>query len=160
MNLTDDQVSEAIAAVMGIEYHQKRDKYLCDGCPSISMHKCDNCYEPYFDAFAPDGKRMNYDVIEYMEKEMDTVWSDYLTDQFYDRGNIEAFRNAHNPAKLVEWLYKELDNLDSWGHEKCWHTGFVDREQCKKCNGIGKVLTEKAKRFKAIIEMSQTEEVG
>jgi hypothetical protein len=59
-----------------------------------------------------------------------------------------------NPIHLVKYLY---DNLKDWGYEECpkcqgtnQYSGDNYTTQCF-C-GTGKVLTERAKRFKAVME--------
>jgi hypothetical protein len=158
MNLSDEKVSQAMAAVMGIEYHPKRDKYLCDGCPAIGRHKCDNCYEPYFDAHTPDGI---WQWKEYTEREMAEEWEIYLKEclsiatlricftDIVKETYAEAFTKQLSPRHLVKYLF---DNLDSWGYKNCWHTGYAEKANCLHCKDTGKVLTERASKFKAIVE--------
>jgi hypothetical protein len=165
MNLSDEKVSEAIAAVMGVCWHEmkssgwKNDQYLCA--------KCEKFYTAQFSAFTPDGI---FAWKSYMEKEMAKVWDDYIFSYMTEpivkvvdgtlpissiKPNRERLNDMLNPSNLVRYLY---DNLDSWGYEECEHyavncggsnackAGFIYPE----CDN-GKVLTEKARKFKAII---------
>jgi hypothetical protein len=167
MNLPKARVSEAIAAVMGIDVNRG---WWCEKCQSFIdgrqvtyQENHDNCGYPViylqFSAFTPDGI---WQWKSYMEKEMPGTWNRYgiyAGDEVIEMQGInvvKAYMFMFSTANFIQYLY---DNLDGWGYEKCWHTGFVDREQCQNCNGTGKVLTERAKKFKTIVEMSQKEEV-
>jgi hypothetical protein len=108
----------------------------------------------------------------YMEKEMPEEWNQYLW--YVAEGNVIGFDvmdkegitdseilNAQlNPHHLVKYLF---DNLDRWGYEElCPHYYFEDnickhpfKTTCQtytRCGGTGKVLSEKARKFKAIVE--------
>jgi hypothetical protein len=165
MNLSDEKVSEAIATLMGICWHE----WMIGGVNTLSTCSCGNtgypvretCSRDNFSSFTPDGV---FAWKAYMEKELPEEWRRWLQNIFADHGNcgfnlpnkLNDVLNAHH---LVRYLY---ENLDRWGYENCigCRSGYVtDNELCQNCEGTGKVLTEKARKFKTIIETSQKEEV-
>jgi hypothetical protein len=144
MNLSDNQVSQAIAAVMGLRFK---------GIPLL--------YDNTFSAFTPDGI---WQWKSWMEREMTKEWVRYCRAMRIPEHEGLPFCTAErivervlNPRNLVKWLY---DNLDQWGYVKCPCGGdgkvfnYDTRleETCPFCTGTRKVLTERAKRFKAIVE--------
>jgi hypothetical protein len=157
MNLSDEKVSQAIAAVMGYKpLIQKWDDgtievYIIDG-ESMGYPKSKK-----FSAFTPDGIRQ---WKSYMEREMREEWNGFLYEirelQFMnmETANITAVLNAQlNPHNLVSYLF---DNLDRWGYDICHNCGGSYQGgpalmSCDRCFE-GKVLTEKARKFKAIVE--------
>jgi hypothetical protein len=154
MNLSDNQVSQAIAAVMGICWHE----WKYSGLHRTYSFKCIKCgsYEiipiSHFTAFSPNGI---WQWKSWMEKEMPGEWGKYLRwiriGQHYKYLIDEDVLNAYlNPHLLVKYLF---DNLDSWGYKNCWHTGYAEKANCLHCKDTGKVLTERARKFKAIVEV-------
>jgi hypothetical protein len=152
-NLSDEKVSEAIAAVMGMCWHDfVHTNYLCK--------KCNKIFDPpkQFNAFTPDGV---FAWKGYMEKEMSEVWEEYLDRMIYcdDYALIttaHAIKEIFYPLNLVQYLF---DNLDGWGYRECPGAKDCQLVKCAypdvSCQGNGKtrvVLTEKARKFKMIWE--------
>jgi hypothetical protein len=155
MNLPDEKVSEAIAAVMGICDHIW---ITVSNTPLVTCKKCGikSRDASFWSAFTPDGI---WQWKSYLEKEMPTVWRMYCENTYFAKENTfidQIVNSILSPTKLVQYLF---DNLDGWGYRECstckgsglWRRGG-DKEFCISCSGTGKVLTEKAKRFKAIVE--------
>jgi hypothetical protein len=161
MNLSDEKVSQAMAELMGVCWHIDDPEFqdLSMPCP-----KCGQDFWTQFSAFTPDGI---FAWKSYMEKEMPEEWEKYIFIMF-DRNNyaIDIFNAQLNPHNLVDWLY---DNLEDWGYWECEYrtkcnektmagcTKYISRTDCfgewTGCeNGTGEVLTEKARKFKAIVE--------
>jgi hypothetical protein len=167
MSLSDNQVSQAIAAVMGICLHEwinseDPDEWttvVCEKC-KMESHRLDDLYGVnQFSAFAPGGI---WQWKSYMEREMPTVWRMYCENTYFVKENTfidQIVSSILNPRNLVEYLY---DNLDRWGWEECPDKNYGDgicitdsMLDCPVeggCHGTGKVLTEKARKFKTIVE--------
>jgi hypothetical protein len=169
-DLSDEQVSQAIAALMGICWHHD---YHADTLNRIiACIKCGNNYEIHgndqFTAHTPDGI---WRWKSYMEREMAEEWEDYLDNMAHETISVisrlqglqdivysETLNSMLNPLNLVQYLY---DNLDGWGYEECAKRTKNDVIDCyydtncdfiMNCHGTGKVLTEKARKFKTIVE--------
>jgi hypothetical protein len=170
-DLSDEKVSEALAAVMGVCVHE----WEYSGLHRTYSFKCIKCgsYEiipiVHFTAFSPDGI---WQWKAYMEKEMAEEWEMYLKEclsiatlricftDIVKETYAEAFTKQLSPRHLAGFLKKELDKQDGWGYEEryCDHCrkGSVQMHwthPCEQCGCIGgKVLTEKARKFKTIVE--------
>jgi hypothetical protein len=161
MDLSDDKVSQALAAVMEICWHKCTESSTCDKCdkyvdgwllsgPVETIYKI----KAQFSAFTPDDI---WQWKSYMKKEMPGEWERHLSIEWTKyQTETESFNAQHDPHNLVRYLY---DNLEDWGYEECEHyavncggsnackAGFVYPE-CEN----GNILTERAKRFKTIVE--------
>jgi hypothetical protein len=157
MNLSDKKVSEAIAAVVGVEYIQSRENE--DGI----------LFSASFSAFTPDSI---WQWKAYLKKEMPVIWVRYCRGMRIPEHEGLPFCTAErivervdNPHELVKWL---KNNLDGWGYEECkrcsgtktiYHNSDVGNRlveiDCPDCNGTGKVITEKGKRFKEVVEKGE-----
>jgi hypothetical protein len=165
MNLTDEKVSEAIAAVMGVCWHEPsfEDDNICAKCGfSANGYDYKDKLDDYqFSAFTPDGI---WRWKSYMEREMPAMWNDYLG-MSHDYGShvnlwdTEVLNNQLNSHNLVQYLF---DNLDGWGYKQCpvckgsvmvrVDSNDCYSVMCVNCSSTGKVLTEKARKFKMIWE--------
>jgi hypothetical protein len=157
MNLTDEKVSQAIAAVMGTCWHEWMDIKVtpfleCTHCKIVIT--ADKKWSRQFSAFTPDGI---WAWKEYMEREMPEEWGKYLNwiargihYDDYTSGNI---LNAQlNPHYLVEYLF---DHLDGWGYRECNKDCIKYRGtilDCLDCNGTGKVISEMGRSLKRLLK--------
>jgi hypothetical protein len=156
MNLSDNQVSQAIAAVMGTCWHKfeydEKDKAYCVKCKK-PMNK-ESLAEYIFSAFTPDGI---FAWKSYMEENLFDMWDSFVEENFKPALTDEfswswCLDNAFDPRRFVRYLY---DNLDGWGREECMVMN-CNPSYCPNsksgCDQSGKVLTERARKFKAIVE--------
>jgi hypothetical protein len=164
MNLTDEKVSQAMAAVMGIYWHEPTEtRYHTEYGIQRKCKHCGHFFDDndQFSAFTPDGI---WQWKTYMEREMPKTWETFLvaTRWHVEHPNklSQSLNDFLDPRKLVEFL---LDDLFWWGYVECGCADTCGNEPenmipletlCHTNRQVctGKVLTERAKRFKAIVE--------
>jgi hypothetical protein len=164
MNLSDEKVSQALAAVMGVCWHEweripawESYTYRCKLCGTR------NPEGEQFSAFTPNGI---WQWKSYMEENLFDMWDSFVEENFKPALTDEfswswCLDNAFDPRRFVRYLF---DNLDGWGYEICTEQNrpsdcMQDRPECEmrlintgKRQCLGKVLTERARKFKAILE--------
>jgi hypothetical protein len=125
MQLTDEKVSQAIAAVMGIDvdlgWWCEKCQSFVDGRQVTHQENHDNCGYPViylqFSAFTPDGI---FAWKSYMEKEMSEEWNDYIFSYMTEpivkvvdgtlpissvKPNRIRLNDMLNPLNLVRYLF-------------------------------------------------------